>query len=465
MNVNPIVYGVTAKSLAFTAFPTLERFRPNFHPGRKTIVLPLNQDGAYYGVLPLRNALRTIYHDIGVLVYAGASTAQVQKIARLLPALVDPDRGLRHRPEKLKDVEYRYKRYRLKAHYQHTNKGFYPKRGFLSTAGLLNLCQRAVQTWSDEVQHNYVENNDSTLTLRQRDVTLKPDIVHAGGIIHETIKSHHYLPVDAYLQIDPSDRLTFNINVQLFAVGTGHFLGMGTIGVAAFVTDEEGSGQRVHCKNILQYTPQSTGFPGTASSIRPTMSNLYKLERQIWGDKVPQGAGREDMKKSRRRGQPKTPVWGGDEPVEEVTGEDAPKQQGVDEPIDEVIDTDAPKQQSVDEPAEEVANNDTPKQQNIDEPAEDTDASKQQSVDQPAEDVIDTDAPKQQSVDEPVEEIANEDTPKQQDVGEPAEETDAPKQQSGDQPADEVSNEDAPKQQSGDEPVKEATDADTPKQQ
>ncbi|KAJ3523437.1 hypothetical protein NM208_g12451 [Fusarium decemcellulare] len=398
MNINPIVYGVTAKSLAFTAFPTLERFRPKFHPGRKLIILPPKEDREYYAVLPLRNALRTIYHDIGVLVYAGASTAQVQKIARLLPALVDPDRGLRHRPEKLKDVEYRYKRYRLQPHYQHTNKWFYPKRGFLSTGGLLNLCQRAVQTWVDEVQHNYVEKNDGTLTLRQRDVTLKPDIVHAGGIIHETIKSNRYLPVDAYLQIDPSDRLTFNINVQLFAVGTGHFLGMGTIGVAAFVTDEEGT--RVS--------------PGGGSNVYQIMSNLYKLERQIWGDKVPQGAGREDTKKSKRRGQPKTPVWGGDEPVEEVTGEDAPKQQGVDEPIDEVIDTDAPKQQSVDEP---------------------------------------------------VEEVANEDTPKQQDVGEPAEETGAPKQQSGDQPADEVSNEDTPKQQSGDEPVKEATDADTPKQQ
>ncbi|KAF4976195.1 hypothetical protein FZEAL_7114 [Fusarium zealandicum] len=206
-------------SPALKAFPWLlyaHHYLRSFAP-RSSRSIPAGCDNPRLPVYQRRIAMHTLYHDLGVLIYAGADEIQVRRIGQILKRVVPGTNGLfykyslddisQHSPRRslsspsmnmYEDVQHETQRpseealqgkekwlsedlspvekariadqpmwedrqppepydkfttYRVRTEERHIDKNYYPQMGFLSIEGLLELGKSVGEVWSETMRN------------------------------------------------------------------------------------------------------------------------------------------------------------------------------------------------------------------------------------------------------------------------------------------------------------------------
>ncbi|KAH6975347.1 hypothetical protein BKA56DRAFT_675386 [Ilyonectria sp. MPI-CAGE-AT-0026] len=258
---------------ALRVFPTLKRFTPNLQP-RWLIDIP--PGGPLPGVRS-DGSISSVYDDLGVIAFAGASVKQATRIGTLLEKVVSiggPSvmRSATYHPS---DRYHKVVKYRL-------------PEGYLSIEGLLRLGKTAAFKWGTAALENSNDPdiNTKTVNFREHNVRIQQG-PFTQGVVHQTINGPRRLPVDAVLHIAVKpDACRVSIAILFHTAIKGHYLGKTKIHLD-FYSAANGM-QPLHADYM------SAIFEGGPHEITARRNDrdflnksVWNLERQVWAHRDP----------------------------------------------------------------------------------------------------------------------------------------------------------------------------------
>ncbi|KAL2670637.1 hypothetical protein Neosp_014425 [[Neocosmospora] mangrovei] len=259
-------------------FPNLRRIQPGLQARKGAI--PKDPNDA-----DRRRSLRSMYHDMGVLVYSGVSTEKVNKIGDLLKDAVKPGLRLTNAPGGNTDAPFeKFTMYRLQTEEWHLDQDYKALRGCLKLDGMLDLALKAVRQWTGHIMEKAkdVESLKDSFKLKESSVTINDDFSNRGGILHHTDKGLRRLPVEAYVIAARGNK--FSVKVNLVAVGTRKFLGTVNFGILPYSTKNVhiggGTKWETQVRDIFNLAPND--YSPNIALLRETMDSFYNLEREVW---------------------------------------------------------------------------------------------------------------------------------------------------------------------------------------
>ncbi|RSL65997.1 hypothetical protein CEP53_003493 [Fusarium sp. AF-6] len=258
-------------------FPNLHRIQPGLQVRRGGIPKDPNDNER-------RKSLRTMYQDMGVLVYSGISTKQVNKIGDLLKEALKPALRLSTAPRHQGEEEFdKFAVYRLQTEEWHVDPFYRPKRGYIKVEGLLDLGLKAARQWANHLleKAEEVESLRGSFGFTEADVNITFNSANRGGVIHHTVNGPRRLPVDAFVLAGGGNK--FSMRVHLFTVGMRKHVGTINLNLVPInklnhLHDVGKWGSRL--QELFDLAP-SDHVPDV-ELLRETMDGFYDLEREVW---------------------------------------------------------------------------------------------------------------------------------------------------------------------------------------
>ncbi|KAJ3457680.1 hypothetical protein MRS44_014821 [Fusarium solani] len=264
---------------ATRVFPNLRNIQPGLQPRRGGI--PKDPNDA-----DRRKSLRSMYQDMGVMVYSGISTGQVNRIGDVLNEATKPSFRLSMPPKDQGDASFdKFTMYRLQTEEWHVDHVFKPKRGSITIEGLFDLALKAARQWTGHILEKAegVESLRGSFGFTETEVRIAYDSTNRGGVIHHTVNGPRRLPVEAYVLAAGGNK--FSLMVNLVTAGMRKSLGRVNINLVPYnkrnarldIPTWEST-----VKEIFKLAPNDC--VSDASLLRETMDSFYKLEREVWDD-------------------------------------------------------------------------------------------------------------------------------------------------------------------------------------
>ncbi|KAH8685263.1 hypothetical protein BGZ61DRAFT_455197 [Ilyonectria robusta] len=271
---------------ALRVFPTLKRFTPALQP-RWLIGIP--PGGPLPGAIS-HGSISSVYDDLGVIAFAGASVKQATRIGTLLEKVVSLGgasvmRTATYHPS---DRYHKIVKYRLPVEDGHIDPIFKTEEGYLSIEGLLRLGKTAAFKWGTGAleSSNDPDINTKTVKFREHNVRIQQGPL-TQGVVHQTINGPRRLPVDAILHIAIKPGVCrVSMSILFYTAIKGHYLGTTKLHLD-FYSAANGM-QPLHA----DYT--STIFEGGPHEVPARRSDrdflnksVWNLERQVWAHREP----------------------------------------------------------------------------------------------------------------------------------------------------------------------------------
>ncbi|KAM0429662.1 hypothetical protein ACHAPT_006268 [Fusarium lateritium] len=281
MSSQPVQKYFKRAAPAVRRFPVLQRLNPGLRPRQHN--LPANPT-----IKVCRNNLRTMYHDLGVLVFAGVGTQQVNRIGDIIQDAMKPSLRFKAEPRHQSDAEFdKFHVYRLPTEDWHIDQSFKPKRGFLKVEGLLDLGLKAARLWAGHIKDKAkdIEALGENFGIQETDVNMTFDGKTRGGLIHHTVNGPRRLPVDAF--VSASHKFSYYLKIQLFTVGTRRNVGNIYVSLLPFsqknISTAKSSphgGWRSEVNEIYNLAPNDE--TPDATLLKKITGDVYELEQERW---------------------------------------------------------------------------------------------------------------------------------------------------------------------------------------
>ncbi|KAH6995018.1 hypothetical protein EDB80DRAFT_897289 [Ilyonectria destructans] len=270
---------------ALRVFPTLKRFTPAFQPRWLADVPP-------GGPLPeamAHGSIATVYEDLGVIAFAGASVKQATHIGTLLEKVVSiggpsMTRTANYNPS---DRYCKVVKYRLPVEDGHIDSIFKTEEGYLSTEGLLHLGKTAAFKWGTGAleKSNDPEINIKTINFREHRVRIKQGPFTAG-VIHQTINGPRRLPVDAVLHITKKpDACRVGMVINFYTAVKEQYVGTTRLHLDFYSTAN--GMQQLHPDYLWKIFKGGQHDRLVTREDRNSLNeSVWDLERQVWAHRV-----------------------------------------------------------------------------------------------------------------------------------------------------------------------------------
>ncbi|UPL02227.1 hypothetical protein LCI18_013161 [Fusarium solani-melongenae] len=263
---------------ATRAFPNLRNIQPGLQPRRGGI--PKNPNDT-----ERRKTLRSMYQDMGVLVYSGISTEKVNKIGDVLNEAAKPSFRL-SMPAKEGDAKFdKFTMYRLQTEEWHVDQVFKPKRGSITLEGLFDLGLKAARQWAGHILQKAegIESLRGSFGLTETEVRIAYDSTSRGGVLLHTVNGPRRLPVEAYVMAAGGNK--FSLKINLVTAGMRKSVGRVIINLVPY--NKRNSHPDIPTwestvKEIFKLAPNDCS--SDVALLRETTDSFYKLEREVWDD-------------------------------------------------------------------------------------------------------------------------------------------------------------------------------------
>ncbi|KAF7551098.1 hypothetical protein G7Z17_g5270 [Cylindrodendrum hubeiense] len=262
---------------ALRVFPTLKRFAPAFAP--RGILNPPGQSP------PIEErtimSLSSLYHDLGVIVFAGTSVRRVKRIGKILRKAVAVGG-----PPRIMSTTYNclnFMSYKLPVEDWHIDTTHKSEEGYLSTEALVDLGKKAAFKWGEQTVRNMkdADGNSPPVSFREHHVRITQGL-HVRGVIHQTANGPRRLPVEALMRITKlQDQCGVIMRIFFYTAVTGHYVGEVKLHLNFYST--VGDKEPLHpglSKAILDKGPREKLCTKTDRNL--VKNGLWKLEDQVW---------------------------------------------------------------------------------------------------------------------------------------------------------------------------------------
>ncbi|KFH40370.1 hypothetical protein ACRE_089630 [Hapsidospora chrysogenum ATCC 11550] len=278
---------------ALQVFPLLRRY-PTIRPRRLAAVPPGNTNPVD-DANSIQTCIRHIYHDLGVLAYAGCSDDQIRRVGDLIARVVNS--GGPGAMITMLEWTGRTERRRIEMLGREDIWEAYDA----AYAGIIK--PRILHQVADAAFRAHIHNRISTTTrldpaklqLRERNVHIK-GVPPPRGIIHPTSEGERILPVDAFTTTSRNRHPgTLSCEMQLYSGGgKGEHVGACRIDYALFHLDGGDSGEAARSMRPLwpgtdiPADEEGGDLRGHARSVvtSDVLVPLWELEGEVYGDKA-----------------------------------------------------------------------------------------------------------------------------------------------------------------------------------
>ncbi|KAM5356561.1 hypothetical protein ACJ41O_003207 [Fusarium nematophilum] len=239
------------ESLACRVFPTLGRFTPTFLPRPYDLATPIKvKDNPKLDSVAMENMLQHLYSDFGVLVFAGASPAQVRQIGtNLMVANIPGLGGLR---------------------WLHNG----VVRGGLRENDVSQYDKFTVYSAVPES----LKSREVNFLVSQRNQTMQ-------GVLHQTVNGPRLPSLNAHVG---SKQVTdgFELGIDFYTVVTERYAGRVVLRVVPYDASKEPKGQLYdhHLSLLYKYAPGEAGT--NDRKLSGILKDLFQLEQEIWAKRV-----------------------------------------------------------------------------------------------------------------------------------------------------------------------------------
>ncbi|KAM5372211.1 hypothetical protein ACJZ2D_007611 [Fusarium nematophilum] len=286
------------ESLACRVFPTLGRFTPTFLPRPYDLATPIKvKDNPKLDSVAMENMLQHLYSDFGVLVFAGASPAQVRQIGtNLMVANIPGLGGLRWLHNGVvrgglreNDVSQydKFTVYRFPTKDGHIEEDPISKKAFFTPEALLSMSRQAAQMWAENMFRSARGLNSAVPeSLKSREVNflaLNPKRRRGNG--QQTVNGPRLPSLNAHVG---SKQVTdgFELGIDFYTVVTERYAGRVVLRVVPYDASKEPKGQLYdhHLSLLYKYAPGEAGT--NDRKLSGILKDLFQLEQEIWAKRV-----------------------------------------------------------------------------------------------------------------------------------------------------------------------------------
>ncbi|KAL7799953.1 hypothetical protein V8C37DRAFT_398818 [Trichoderma ceciliae] len=291
---------------AFEVFPTLARFQ-TMRPRRLSEV-PIGGPASNVSARALQQSAIHLYHDLGVVVFAGCSVGEVRRIGDVLREVVawGGQGGVVARLDAWEGEIVR-RRERDVGGERDLYKVLDEKRtGILRPEVLLRLATtRFEETLKERIPELKDANN---IDIRQTQVIL-PGSPPPRGIIHKTVGGPRRLPIESFTTLGVNRISGYTIGeTRFFTVGSSNYVGGARVD---YLMLKYGEHKDEHKSASISVTPywghgklkQRRRASDEAQAaifddiVKKVMQPLWDLERSVWATKVEELRKRREGKK------------------------------------------------------------------------------------------------------------------------------------------------------------------------
>ncbi|EHK19624.1 uncharacterized protein TRIVIDRAFT_76984 [Trichoderma virens Gv29-8] len=301
---------------ALQVFPTLTRFaiRP-----RRLAEVPIGGPASSVSAKALQQSAIHLYHDLGVLVFAGCSVREVRRIGDVLKEIValGGQGGLVTRLDAWEGevVRRREKSVEEKDLYKSLDE---KRTGIIKPTALLQLAtSRFEKTFKERIPEL---KSAKDIDIRETQVIL-PASPPPRGIINKTVDGPRRLPIESFTTMGVNRVSGFTIGeTRFFTVGSNNYVGGARVDYMMLKYDEKkdskdksanvsvtpywGHGKLKQRRRASDET-QGAIFDDVVSKV---MQPLWDVERSVWATKAEELAKKE--KKEARKGEAIIPNQG-----------------------------------------------------------------------------------------------------------------------------------------------------------
>ncbi|GJN86339.1 hypothetical protein PLIIFM63780_009919 [Purpureocillium lilacinum] len=279
---------------ALQVFPTLQRF-PALRPRRQQSHVPIGCKSSGPAPSPddasLQLSALHLYHDLGVLIFAGASPRQTERIGDILRQVVawggpgaaaarlgwggggdgalHKREGTLTRADVFDAVESR-------------------RAGVVRPEALLRMATARFRAMLEE-QISKVQPPLKKVHIQETQVMI-PGMPLPNGTLHQTVSGLRPLPVDSLATVGV-DRATGRAvgEARFFAAGTGAYVGAARVDYVVYHYDETARAMRPFWAHGRLARRKPGGAEARASNheVRAlALEPLWELEREIWAERA-----------------------------------------------------------------------------------------------------------------------------------------------------------------------------------
>ncbi|KAL7896191.1 hypothetical protein HDV63DRAFT_170098 [Trichoderma sp. SZMC 28014] len=292
---------------ALEIFPTLARFQ-TIRP-RRLAEVPIGGPSHEVSPRALQQSAIHLYHDLGVIVFAGCSVAEVRRIGDVLKEVVafGGPGGVVARLDGWEGEVVRRRERSLKGKGELYRDLDEKRTGIIRPEVLLQLATtRFEETLKERIPELRTAKN---IDIRETQVIL-PGSPPPRGIINKTANGPRRLPIESFTTMGVNRVSGYTIGeTRFFTVGSGNYVGGARVDYLMLKHEEE-KNKKISVKpfwghgNLKQrrrvgYEEQTAIFDQVIGRL---MQPLWELERSVWADKA------EELEKRREKKK-----WGGDD--------------------------------------------------------------------------------------------------------------------------------------------------------
>ncbi|KAH7152824.1 hypothetical protein EDB81DRAFT_881783 [Dactylonectria macrodidyma] len=267
---------------AFRVLPGLKQFAPTFAPRS----LLYSKPGSYVRQIKPQTVgtdLQSIYHDLGVIVFAGAPVVQVERIGYLIRKVI-------HFGPTLKRVYYKklpskVNTWRIPTEDWHIDANHNTEIGYLSSDALVEFSKTLAYRWANNtLDHMEAEGSDinhNTVSFREHHFSIK-QTPSDSGIINKTVNGPRRLPIDAVIQAAVQPKLPqIGFHMLFYAAGTGRLVGESTISLNFYYKkDKKLELLNRNLRRIWDASPYDRARNLTSAEM--VNKTLWSLEHETW---------------------------------------------------------------------------------------------------------------------------------------------------------------------------------------
>ncbi|PNY27397.1 Uncharacterized protein TCAP_02668 [Tolypocladium capitatum] len=276
---------------ALQVFPTLRRF-PELRPRRQAEV-PIGCGAGAVDAHAAQQSVLHLYHDLGVLVFAGATPRQTRRIGDVVRQVVawggpggaaasmDGEHGGGRRTREgrmgkgdlLEAADAR-------------------RAGVIKPEALLRMAtarfREMLETQTSEVQRPALQ----TVHMRETQAMI-PGSPPPNGTVLQTASGPRHLPVDSFtsIRIDRTHGRASG-EARFFTAGTGAYVGAARVDYEMVLRDEAGRAMEPDWGHGKPGQPRAAdgelATGGRAEVLDKVLRPLWQLEREVWAERAPE---------------------------------------------------------------------------------------------------------------------------------------------------------------------------------
>ncbi|KOS21950.1 hypothetical protein ESCO_001658 [Escovopsis weberi] len=276
---------------ALEVFPTLAKF-PALNP-RRLHQIPIGcRGGEDASLADLRRSALHIYHDLGVLVFAGCSAAQVHRIGDVLRQVVTWG-GPGGIVSMLHDRTVKF--------YKATEAA--DAVGILKLEAVMRLAKARIK---EQLKERVEGMRPAVKGIHTRDIEIVvPGGPQPSGIVHQTLSGPRRLPVESWTALSINNKTGHLVGeIRFFTAGAGEYLGGATIKYLMFRRDSDDEPSApfwAHGRipERMRREPQLVR-ERMDKVLDRALQPLWEMERDVWGNRADELARSRAREKERK---------------------------------------------------------------------------------------------------------------------------------------------------------------------